>query len=79
MIKTDIYTDSDGKPLKIFFDMDLSTQVGVLKIPHETHLCYDYILDTWFGDEINADGWVDLPDEEITYLVTTHKLTDYLI
>ena len=78
MIKTDIYKGSNGRVSKVLFTVNRSTQYGSLIFQHEDYIMYDYETGKWFGDEINADGWVELPEDEITYIVKTHELDDKL-
>ena len=66
--------DGDGKVCKVVFSIDRSGSSGILHFSHETFVGYDLRTKTWTGDEINADGWVDLDADEINDLVKEYSL-----
>lgn len=68
--------DADGHICKVVFSVDRSGSNGVLRFSHETFIGYDLRDRTWHGDEINADGWVDLDESEIMYIVREYNLAE---
>ena len=74
VVKIDTCHDKKGKICKVIFTIDQPSCLGILNFTHEFTVGYDIRTDEWNGDEICSDGWVDLDEEQIAYLVDKYDL-----
>ena len=74
LLKTHKCYDDKNRLCKIIFDINRDCSNGILNFTHETCIGYDIRTDQWHGDEINADGWVTLDEDEIADIVEKYDL-----